>query len=103
MSINLPHRSSPHETGKVEIIIDAQNNYRDIPAAPRSEGSERDGQIGKERQAVLNHAFAKHPERFTAKMPRQMALPEADWINKLLPQNGEPLRNSILCVGISFS
>jgi putative transposase len=50
-------------------------------------------QIIKERQAVLNAAFAKHPERFKRKVPKQMALPEAAWINKPILENSDPLRH----------
>ena len=50
-------------------------------------------QIIKERQAVLNDAFAKHPERFKGKMPKPMALPGAAWINKPLPGNSDQLRH----------
>jgi len=38
--------------------------------------------IIKKRQAVLNTAFLKYPERFKGKMPKPMALPQAVWINK---------------------
>ena len=47
-------------------------------------------QIIKKRQAVLNDAFAKHPERFKGKIPKPMALPEAAWINKPSPENSDP-------------
>jgi len=47
-------------------------------------------QIIKERQAVLNDAFAKHPERFKGKIPKPMALPGAAWINKPSPENSDP-------------
>ena len=47
-------------------------------------------QIIKERQAVLNAAFIKHPERFKGKMPRPMALPQAVWINKPTLQKSDP-------------
>ena len=50
-------------------------------------------QIVKERQAVLNDAFSKHPERFKGKMPKPMALPEAAWINKPAPENSDPLQH----------
>jgi putative transposase len=50
-------------------------------------------QIIKERQAVLNDAFAKHPERFKGKMPKPTALPEAAWINKPVPENSDPARH----------
>jgi putative transposase len=39
-------------------------------------------QIIKERQAVLNAAFIKHPERFKGKLPIPAVLPGAVWINK---------------------
>ena len=42
----------------------------------------RTEQIIKERQAVLNAAFIKHPERFKGKMPKPMALPSTIWINR---------------------
>jgi putative transposase len=38
--------------------------------------------IIKERHAVLNAAYEKHPKRFKGKMPKSMALPAAVWINK---------------------
>lgn len=44
-------------------------------------------QIVKERQAVLNTVFAKHPEHFKGKMSKPMALPKADWINKPALEN----------------
>src|SRR5665811_948938 len=50
----------------------------------------RAAQIIKERQAVLNNAFAKHPERFKGKIPKPVALPEAAWINKPSPENSDP-------------
>jgi len=53
----------------------------------------RTEQIIKERQVVLNDAFAKHPERFKGKMPKPMALPEAVWINKPASENSDPLRH----------
>jgi putative transposase len=53
----------------------------------------RADQIFKERQTVLNDAFAKHPERFKGKMPKPMALPKAAWINKPAPENSDPLRH----------
>ncbi|MBT9149188.1 MAG: hypothetical protein DDT27_00482 [Dehalococcoidia bacterium] len=49
-------------------------------------------QIIKERQAVLNEAFLKHPERFKRKMPKPMALQEAAWINKPISEKSDPLR-----------
>lgn len=42
----------------------------------------RTEQIIKDRQAVLNAAFIKHPERFKGKVPKPMALPPSVWINK---------------------
>jgi len=53
----------------------------------------RADQIFKERQVVLNGAFAKHPERFKGKVPKPMALPKAAWINKPGPENSGPLRH----------
>lgn len=53
----------------------------------------RTEQIIRERQVVLNDAFAKHPERFKGKMPKPMALPEAVWINKPASENSDPLRH----------
>jgi len=50
-------------------------------------------QIIKERQAVLNDAFTKHPERFKGKMPKPLALPAAAWINKPLQENSDQLRH----------
>jgi len=50
-------------------------------------------QIIKERQAVLNDAFTKHPERFKGKMPKPMDLPAAAWINKPLPEISDQLRH----------
>lgn len=50
-------------------------------------------QIIKERQMVLNDAFAKHPERFKGKEPKPPALPEAVWINKPAPENSDPSRH----------
>ena len=50
-------------------------------------------QIIKERQTVLNDAFAKHPERFKGKIPKPTALPQAAWINKPAPENSDPLRH----------
>jgi putative transposase len=50
-------------------------------------------QIIKERQTILNDAFAKHPERFKGKVPKPTALPEAAWINKPVPENSDPLRH----------
>jgi len=52
----------------------------------------RADQIFKERQAVLNDAFVKHPERFKGKRPKPTALPEAAWINKPVQANSVPLR-----------
>lgn len=42
-------------------------------------------QIVKERQAVLNTAYEKHPKRFKGKPPTPAALPQAVWINKPAP------------------
>jgi putative transposase len=42
-------------------------------------------QILKERQAVLNTAYEKHPKRFKGKPPTPAALPQAVWINKPAP------------------
>lgn len=50
-------------------------------------------QIIKERQAVLNDAFAKHPERFKGKAPKSMDLPKAAWINKPVTENSDLLRH----------
>lgn len=50
-------------------------------------------QIIKERQAVLNDAFAKHPERFKGKMPKPITLPAAAWINKPVQENSDQLRH----------
>jgi putative transposase len=41
--------------------------------------------IIKERQAVLNAAYEKHPKRFKGKMPKSMPLPAAVWISKPPP------------------
>lgn len=38
-------------------------------------------QVLQERQAVLNQAYFKHPERFVRKMPEPPKLPEQAWIN----------------------
>jgi len=51
----------------------------------------RTEQIIKERQAVLNTAFIKHPERFKGKMPKPMALPTTVWINKPALPKSEPV------------
>ncbi len=50
----------------------------------------RADQIIKERQAVLNAAYEKHPKRFKGKMPTPTALPTAVWINKPAVENSEP-------------
>ncbi|HSV31399.1 MAG TPA: IS3 family transposase [Atribacteraceae bacterium] len=47
-------------------------------------------QIIKERQAVLEAAFIKHPKRFKGKMPKPMALPATVWINKPALQKSDP-------------
>ena len=48
-------------------------------------------QIIKERQAVLNAAFIKHPERFKGKMPKPIILPPAAvWINKPALPKSDP-------------
>jgi len=47
-------------------------------------------QIIKERQAVLNAAFIKHPERFKGKMPKPIILPPAVWINKPALPKSDP-------------
>jgi putative transposase len=46
--------------------------------------------IIKERQAVLNAAYEKHPERFKGKMPKPGTLPTTVWINKPVPQKSDP-------------
>lgn len=38
------------------------------------------------RKEVLSEAYAKHPERFTTKVPEPAKLPEAVWINPPAPQ-----------------
>ena len=49
-------------------------------------------QIIKERQAVLNAAYEKHPKRFKGRPPTPAAVPEAVWINKpLLKSSDQPL------------
>jgi putative transposase len=48
-------------------------------------------QIIKERQAVLNAAYGKHPERFKGKMPKPGALPTTVWINKPAPKISDPV------------
>ena len=50
------------------------------------------------RQATLDTAFRRHPNRFKGKNPRPHALPEAVWINppvqdKITPQ--QPLNYSV--------
>jgi putative transposase len=52
---------------------------------------ERTEDIIKNRQAVLEDAFSRHPERFKGKMPKPQALPEAAWINKPSAENIDPL------------
>ena len=47
-------------------------------------------QIIKERQAVLNAAFIKHPERFKGKMPKPIILPPAVWINRPALPKSDP-------------
>jgi len=44
-------------------------------------------QIIKERQAVLNVAYEKHPERFKGIVPKPLVLPSAVWINKPAPSD----------------
>ena len=44
----------------------------------------RAGQITSARAAVLQTAYAEHPERFVRKPPQPPALPQAAWINKPL-------------------
>jgi len=39
-------------------------------------------QILRERQTVLNQAYARHPERFVRRPPRVEPLPETVWINR---------------------
>jgi putative transposase len=39
----------------------------------------------KERQAVLNTAYEKHPKRFKGIPPTPAALPQTVWINKPAP------------------
>lgn len=51
----------------------------------------RTEQIIKDRQAVLNAAFIKHPERFKGKVPKPMALPTAVWINKPALLKSDPV------------
>ena len=46
--------------------------------------------IVKERQAVLNAAFMKHPDRFKGKMPTPAELPQAVWINKPVLPKSDP-------------
>ena len=46
-------------------------------------------EIIKEREKVLKIAFEKHPNRFKGKVPKPMALPEAVWINKPLPNKSD--------------
>ncbi|MDZ4183423.1 MAG: IS3 family transposase [Desulfuromonadales bacterium] len=47
-------------------------------------------QIVKERQAVLNAAYEKHPKRFKGKPPTPAPLPQAVWINKPALLNSVP-------------
>jgi putative transposase len=48
--------------------------------------------IIKERQAVLNAAYEKHPKRFKGKPPIPAAVPQAVWINKpVLKGSDQPL------------
>ena len=52
----------------------------------------RTEQIIKERQAVLNAAYEKHPKRFKGKPPTPATVPQAVWINKpLLKCSDQPL------------
>ncbi len=44
-------------------------------------------QVSAQRQAVLDAAYAAHPERFVNHPPKTLALPTEVWINK--PQNSE--------------
>jgi putative transposase len=50
-------------------------------------------QIIKERQAVLNTAYGKHPKRFKGQMPKPIALPSAAWINKPVLLLNDPVRH----------
>jgi putative transposase len=50
----------------------------------------RAGQITLARGAVLDAAFAAHPERFVAKPPTPPRLPEAVWINKPIDPSEAP-------------
>lgn len=47
----------------------------------------RAAQIQKERQEVLNRAYAAKPERFVKGPPRPAAVPAAAWINPPSPQD----------------
>jgi len=49
-------------------------------------------QIVKERQAVLQTAFMKHPERFKGRMPQSKQPPTAVWINKPVSEETERLQ-----------
>lgn len=40
------------------------------------------GEVLKNREIVLQQAYAKHPNRFKGKIPRPISLPDAAWINK---------------------
>ena len=52
----------------------------------------RTEQIIKERQAVLNAAYEKHPKRFKGKPPTPATVPQAVWINKpVLKCSDQPL------------
>jgi putative transposase len=46
--------------------------------------------IQAERAAVLDAAFAAHPERFVRKPPAPLGLPAAAWINKPNEENPDP-------------
>jgi len=52
---------------------------------------ERTEGIIKNRQAVLEDAFSRHPERFKGKIPKPQALPNAAWINKPSAEIIDPL------------
>jgi putative transposase len=49
----------------------------------------RSEQIIEKREKVLKMAFERHPNRFKGTVPKSMALPNAVWINKPLPNKSD--------------
>ena len=67
-----------HRHSGIAMLTPANVHFGDAPA------------ILAQRQAVLDEAYAAHPERFVRKPPKVPQLPTAVWINKPAEKKSEP-------------